>query len=82
MAILCRGHERLERRQLLQRSGCGTFIGVQMYELARVRQLEDRVAKSRRSGLRESLKDGAHECGVLLLASRLYGVGDERVAHC
>ena len=58
MAILGGGHERLERRQLLQRAGCGAFIGVQVYELARVRQLEDRAAKSRRSVLRQFLKDG------------------------
>ena len=32
VAILGRGHERLERRQLLQRSGCGAFIGVQLYD--------------------------------------------------
>jgi hypothetical protein len=59
VAILRRGHERSECRQLLQRTGCCAFIGVQVYELARVRQLEDRVAKSRRSGLREFRKDPA-----------------------
>src|SRR6202522_3216032 len=82
VAILRCGHERLERRQLLQRAGYGAFIGVQVYELARVGQLEDRVAKSRRSPLREFLKDGAHDRSVLLLTSPLHRVGDHRMTHC
>ena len=53
-----------------------------MCELARVRELEDRIAKSRRSGLREFVKDGAHERGVVLLTSGLDSVGDHRMTHC
>jgi hypothetical protein len=70
VAILGPGYERFERVQLLHASRAA-LIGVQVYELARVREMEDRVPQSRRSCLCELLKDGAHERGILLFTPGL-----------
>src|SRR5438270_9914121 len=68
VAIPRPGHEGLEGGQLLH-TRCAALVRVQMYELARVREIEDRVAKTLRARLCELLEHRAHESCVLIFAA-------------
>src|SRR5438270_927687 len=80
VAILCPVDKVFERGQAWH-ARRAALIGVQVYELARVRDIEDRVAKIVRLCLRELVEHRSDEGYFPLFASGLDCVGDHRVTH-